>query len=183
MPFRRAHAEARGEAVEELRGQRDLRHQDQALPAASDRFGHRLEIDLGLARAGDAVDERDRIAALGDRAFSAAAAALWSGVKSGCAKSGSGGSATGSGGSTTVSSVPSSIRPSITPALTPASRAASLLPRSIPSARSASTRCPRRGHALRRRAGEAHADPLALGARCSPMRRHIRSTMPREAIV
>ena len=34
MPFRRPHAEARGEAVEELRGERDLRHQDQALPAA-----------------------------------------------------------------------------------------------------------------------------------------------------
>ena len=67
MPFRRPHAEAGGEAVEELGGQRDLRHQDQALPAASDHIRHRLEIDLGLARAGDTVDERNRIAALGDR--------------------------------------------------------------------------------------------------------------------
>ena len=69
MPFRRAHAEARGEAVEELRGERDLRHQDQALPAGADRVGHRLEINFGLARAGDAVEQRDRIAALGDGCF------------------------------------------------------------------------------------------------------------------
>ena len=64
MPFRRPHAEALGEAVEELRGERDLRHQDQHLPAAPDDLGHRLEIDLGLARAGDAVDQRHREAAL-----------------------------------------------------------------------------------------------------------------------
>jgi len=64
MPGRRPCAEARGEAVEKLRGQRDLRHQDQALPAAADRVSHRLEIDLGLARAGDAVEQRDCVAAL-----------------------------------------------------------------------------------------------------------------------
>ena len=69
MPFRRPHAEPRGEAVEELRGQRDLRHQDQALPPGADRVGHRLEIDFGLARAGDAVEQRHRIAALGDGCF------------------------------------------------------------------------------------------------------------------
>ena len=63
MPFRRAHAEALGEAVEELRGERDLRHQDQRLAPAPDGLGHRLEIDLGLAGAGDAVDQRRRIAA------------------------------------------------------------------------------------------------------------------------
>ena len=67
MPFRRPHPEAGGEAVEKLRGERDLRHQDQALPAAADRLRHRLEIDLGLARAGDAVEQRHRIAALGER--------------------------------------------------------------------------------------------------------------------
>ena len=69
MPFRRARAEARGEAVEKLRGERDFRHEDQALPAAADRVGHRLEINFGLARAGDAVEQRDRIAALGERGF------------------------------------------------------------------------------------------------------------------
>ena len=141
MPFRRPHAEALGEAVEELRGERDLRHQDQRLPAAPDRFGHRLEIDLGLARAGDAVEQRDansrRCATV---ARSASAAARCAGEKSGCAKSGSGARATGSGGSTSVSSVPSSISPSMTPADTPASCAASPLLRTRPSASSASTR-------------------------------------------
>ena len=59
MPFRRAHAEARGEAVEELRGERDLRHQDRGSAGrARMRVRHRLEIDLGLARAGDAVEQR-----------------------------------------------------------------------------------------------------------------------------
>ena len=64
MPFRRPHAEPLGKAIEELRGQRDLRHQDQHLFFAPDRFGHRLEIDLGLARAGHAVDQRHRESAL-----------------------------------------------------------------------------------------------------------------------
>jgi len=41
---------ARSEAVEELRGERDLRHQDQALPAAADHVGHGFEINFGLAR-------------------------------------------------------------------------------------------------------------------------------------
>jgi hypothetical protein len=57
MPLQRTHAEADGEAVEELPGQRDLRHQDQRLFAAPDDFGNRLEIHLGLARAGDAVEQ------------------------------------------------------------------------------------------------------------------------------
>ena len=66
MPFGRTHAEALGEAIEELRGERDLRHQDQHLLVAPDRLGHRLEIDLGLARAGNAIDQRHREAALRD---------------------------------------------------------------------------------------------------------------------
>ena len=168
MPFRRTDAEARGEAVEELRGERDLRHQDQALPAGADRVRHRLEIDLGLARAGDAVEERHRVAALGDRRFQLRGGGALVGGEFGWREIGIGLFATGSGGSTTVSSVPSSIRPSITPALTPASRAASLLPRTIPSARSASTRCARRGHALRSRAGQPHANALALGSKVLP---------------
>ena len=71
MPFRRAHAEARGEAVEELRGERDLRHQDQRLAAAPDGLRHRLEIDLGLARAGDAVEQRRRKSRLARRSRAA----------------------------------------------------------------------------------------------------------------
>ena len=66
MPFRRPHAEALGEAVERLRGERDLRHQDQRLPLLADVLRHRLEIDFGLARAGDAVEQRHRGAALID---------------------------------------------------------------------------------------------------------------------
>jgi len=63
VPFRGPGAETRGEAVEKLRGERNLRHQDQALPAAADRVRHRVEIDFGFSRTGDAVKERDRIAA------------------------------------------------------------------------------------------------------------------------
>ena len=63
MPFGRAHAEPRREAIEGLRGERDFRHQDQALAAPRHRLRDRLEIDLGLARAGDAVEQGDGIAA------------------------------------------------------------------------------------------------------------------------
>ncbi len=63
MPLRRAHPESRRETIQRLRGERDFRHQDQALAAARYRFGHRLEIDLGLARAGDAVEQGDGVAA------------------------------------------------------------------------------------------------------------------------
>ena len=59
MPFQRTHAKALREAIEELPGQRDLRHQDQRLLAAADDFGDRLEIDFGLARARDAIEQRD----------------------------------------------------------------------------------------------------------------------------
>ncbi len=67
MPFGRPHAEAGGEAVEPMRRQRDLRQQHQHLPSGRQRRRHRLEIDLGLAGAGDAVQQRGRIAAIGDR--------------------------------------------------------------------------------------------------------------------
>ena len=67
MPFRRPGAEAGGEAVERLRGERDLRHQDQRLPLVPDIFRHRLEIDFRFAGAGDAVEQRHRVAALIDR--------------------------------------------------------------------------------------------------------------------
>ena len=59
VPFGRPRPEPCREAVEELARQRDLRHQDQALAPARHRLGHRLEIHLGLAGAGDAVDEGD----------------------------------------------------------------------------------------------------------------------------
>ncbi len=66
MPDRRIDAEALPEPVEPLRGQRDLRQQHQRLPAGGQRLGHRLEVDLGLARAGDAVEQRDPESVPGD---------------------------------------------------------------------------------------------------------------------
>ncbi len=65
MPFGRLGAEAVLEALEKGLGQRDFRQQDQHLLAAVERRGDRLEIDLGLARAGDAVEQRDAEAAGG----------------------------------------------------------------------------------------------------------------------
>ena len=65
MPFQRPHAEAQREAIQELSGQRDLRHQDQRLLAAANGFRNRLEIDFGLARTGDAIEQRDMKAAIG----------------------------------------------------------------------------------------------------------------------
>jgi hypothetical protein len=62
VPFRRSHAETLAEAIEHLRRERDLRHQDQRLPALPDRFRHRFEIDRGLAGTGDAVEQRCGIA-------------------------------------------------------------------------------------------------------------------------
>ena len=53
-------AESRGETFEKLRGERDFRHQDQGLAAVAQRLGDRLEIDFGLAGAGDAF-QQDRL--------------------------------------------------------------------------------------------------------------------------
>ncbi len=66
MPGDRRAAEARLEALEERLGQRDFGQQDERLPALAEAFGDRLEIDFGLARSGDAV-EQDRVEALADR--------------------------------------------------------------------------------------------------------------------
>ena len=69
MPFRRPHAEALRETIEELRRQRDFRHQDQRLPSLAQSFRDGLEINLRLARAGDAFEQSDGKAAqfdLGD---------------------------------------------------------------------------------------------------------------------
>ena len=65
VPLGRAHAEALGETVEELRGQGDLGHEHQRLPSATDDLADGLEINLRLAGAGDAVEQGDAIAALG----------------------------------------------------------------------------------------------------------------------
>ena len=65
VPFQRTHAKTLREAIEKLAGQRDLRHQDQRLLAAANRFGNRLEIDFSLARAGDTVEQSDMKSAVG----------------------------------------------------------------------------------------------------------------------
>jgi len=67
MPFGGARAEARLHPRQEFRRQRDLGQQHQRLPAHREAFGHRLQIHLGLARAGDALQERCAIAAAAQR--------------------------------------------------------------------------------------------------------------------
>ena len=59
VPLDRRAAEAAREAVHELAGQRDLRQHDQRLAALLQRAGDGLEVDLRLARAGDAIEQRD----------------------------------------------------------------------------------------------------------------------------
>ena len=60
MPGHRIAAEAGGEALQEGLGQRDFGEQDERLAALPERLGDRLEIDFGLARAGDAVEQPGR---------------------------------------------------------------------------------------------------------------------------
>ena len=64
MPFGRPRAETGGEAVEKLAGQRDLRQEHQRLALLPQGFGDRLEIDLGLARSGHALEQGRREGAL-----------------------------------------------------------------------------------------------------------------------
>ena len=66
VPLRRAVAEPGGESVEERAGQRDLGQQHQRLPPLPQRLGDRLEIDLRLAGAGDALEQRRRKGPVGD---------------------------------------------------------------------------------------------------------------------
>ena len=67
MPFGGTNAKTLAKPIEELRGQRDFRHQDQSLPITPDIFGHGLEIDFGFARACDAIEQRDSVPALFNR--------------------------------------------------------------------------------------------------------------------
>ena len=61
-------AETLREAVEKLAGKRDLGQQDQGLAPAPHALGDSFEINLGLARPGDAVEERNRVILVGDGA-------------------------------------------------------------------------------------------------------------------
>ena len=60
VPFGGSHPEARCEAFQELHRQCDLRQQDHHLLVLFQRFGNGLEIDFGLARSGDAVQQMGR---------------------------------------------------------------------------------------------------------------------------
>ncbi len=78
-------AEPRAEAIDRLRRQADLGHQHDRLPPEVDYLLDGLDVDLGLAAAGDAVDE-DRLVAsrvhrVEDRLQRAAA---WSGLSTRC---------------------------------------------------------------------------------------------------
>ncbi len=66
MPLGRPLAEAGGEPVEELGGQRDFGQKHQSLPALPQGLGDRFEIDLRLARSRHALKQRRGERPLGD---------------------------------------------------------------------------------------------------------------------
>ena len=66
MPFGWSRAETSREPIEKLRGERDLRQEHERLASLTQRFGDRLEIDLGLARSSHALEQRSRERAVGD---------------------------------------------------------------------------------------------------------------------
>ena len=68
MPLGWSCAETRREAVEKLRGERNLRQQHQRLALLPQRFGDRLEVNLGLARSRHALEQGRRERAVGDEA-------------------------------------------------------------------------------------------------------------------
>ena len=65
MPGHRLAAETGLKTLEEGLGERDLGEQDKRLLALPEAFGDRLEINLGLAGTGDAI-EQDRVESLAD---------------------------------------------------------------------------------------------------------------------
>src|SRR5438067_6757013 len=66
MPGYRSAAEARLEALEEGLGERDFGEEHEHLAVLAEALGDGFEIDFGLARAGDSV-EQHRIEAFADR--------------------------------------------------------------------------------------------------------------------
>ena len=56
--------ETAAEIIFQLRGEVDLGHQQQHLPAALQHFMHQVYVDFGLAAAGDAVQQKTSIAGL-----------------------------------------------------------------------------------------------------------------------
>ena len=69
--------EALGEALHRLRRERDLRHQHDPAPPEGDRVRERVEVDLGLATPGDAVQQqRAAVAAVDGGAYRRTGGAL-----------------------------------------------------------------------------------------------------------
>jgi len=62
MPFGGPRPEPRLDPAQELGRQSDLGQQHQRLPAHAQRLGHCLQIDLGLAGTGDALEQRGAVA-------------------------------------------------------------------------------------------------------------------------
>ena len=119
MPGDRRAAEARLEALEEWLGERDLGQQDQRLFVLPQALGDRLEIDLGLARAGDSV-EQHRIEALADRGGEAGRGFDLVAVELGRGEIGIGPGRGRSASTVTASSAPALTSPRMTLSLTPA---------------------------------------------------------------
>ena len=67
MPFAGPRAEPRLDPVQKLSRKRDFRQQHQGLPPRLQAGGHGLQIDLGLARPGDAAQKRRAISPAADR--------------------------------------------------------------------------------------------------------------------
>ena len=79
--------EAVGEPGDDLRGERDLGHEDDRAAALRERRRGRAQVHLGLARAGDAVEEQPRrLAGRAIAASTSASTTAWSAVSSGCAR-------------------------------------------------------------------------------------------------
>ena len=65
MQHRERRGEARAKAADELRGEPDFRHQDERAAARGEYLRDELQIHLGLAAAGDAVQDEGAEAAPG----------------------------------------------------------------------------------------------------------------------
>ena len=86
VPFGRPRAETGREPVEELRGERNLRQEHEPLAPLPERFGDRLEINLGLARSGHPFEQGRREGAVGDAAAKIVGRGALIGVEAGQAE-------------------------------------------------------------------------------------------------
>jgi hypothetical protein len=173
MPDGGGDAEAALEAFQPLGGEGDFRQQDQGLAALAEAFGDGFQVDLGLAGAGDAIQQGDGELAGGD--------CLAQGCSGGC--SGSGMAKGGSMGRIAEISRPASAMPRTTLEPTPAVRARSLVAQGSLLARASRTFW--RDSVMRASGrGSARRQPVAGGVTpCAMTRRAIAITSPGGASV